>query len=418
VRVIRDGQARYDEVADEYVATHPDTYAHEPTATLLRVAAVSSELRVLDLACGHGLVARELARQGASVTGVDISPTLLAAARAEEERAALGIEYLLGDVADPLVLTGRHFDAVVSNFGLSDIDDLDGTLRNVARVLEPDGLFVFSILHPCFPGSEPAVSASWPRGGGYFEEGRWSSAARLSTLRNVVGSNHRSLSTYFNALAKHGLTLDRVAEPQPPSDWVATVGLHESVPTYLVVACRTATRPASLRHNRGSEPDRAASAESTEGEPVSAPKFTGVSHIELTVRDADRSAAWYERVLLMKRLDTSPDHDAPGVTARLAHVMHMPTGLTFGLIQHAAGDGGEFSEFRVGLDHLALAADSREELEKWVEHLDECAVPHSPINDTSYASVLVFRDPDNIQLELFALASDYVAPLGSDSSAP
>jgi glyoxylase I family protein len=148
------------------------------------------------------------------------------------------------------------------------------------------------------------------------------------------------------------------------------------------------------------------------------PKFTGVSHIELTVRDAERSAAWYERVLLMERLDTNPDHDAPGVSARLAHVMHMPTGLTFGLIQHAAGQGGEFSEFRVGLDHLALAADSRDELEKWVGHLDECGVRHSPIADTPDGSVLVFRDPDNIQLELFVLASGYRAPIRSDTGAP
>ena len=147
---------------------------------------------------------------------------------------------------------------------------------------------------------------------------------------------------------------------------------------------------------------------------MSDPKFTGVSHIELTVRDADRSAAWYERVLLMKRLDTNPD----GVHGRLAHVMHMRTGLTFGLIQHASGDDGEFSEFRVGLDHLALAVESRDELEKWVGHLDECGVPHSRISDTPDASVLVFRDPDNIQLELFALASDYRAPIPCDTGAP
>jgi glyoxylase I family protein len=157
---------------------------------------------------------------------------------------------------------------------------------------------------------------------------------------------------------------------------------------------------------------------SRRGEAVSDPKFTGVSHIELTVRDAERSATWYERVLLMKRLDTKPDHGAPGVSARLAHVMNMPTGLTFGLIQHASGDDSEFSEFRVGLDHLALAAESRDELETWVRHLDECGVPHSRISDTPEGSVLVFRDPDNIQLELFALASDYRAPIPSDTGAP
>jgi hypothetical protein len=42
------------------------------------------------------------------------------------------------------------------------------------------------------------------------------------------------------------------------------------------------------------------------------------------------------------------------------------------------------------------------ELEKWVEHLDRCGVPHTVINDMPYASVVVLRDPDNIQLELFA----------------
>jgi ubiquinone/menaquinone biosynthesis C-methylase UbiE len=232
-----DGQARYDTVAGEYVAAHPDAYDQEPIATLLQLAAPFSDRSVLDLACGHGLVARELARQGARVAGVDISASLLDAARAEEETVPLGVEYITGDASDPLLLAGRTFNGVVSNFGLSDIDDLDGTLRTVARLLEPGGLFVFSILHPCFPGSAPAVSASWPPGRGYFDEGRWSSAAQLSTLRNVVGSNHRSLATYLNTIRNHGFTFERIAEPQPPSDWMLTVGLGETVPTYLVVAC-------------------------------------------------------------------------------------------------------------------------------------------------------------------------------------
>jgi glyoxylase I family protein len=137
------------------------------------------------------------------------------------------------------------------------------------------------------------------------------------------------------------------------------------------------------------------------------PAITGVSHIELTVRDADRSALWYERTLGMQRLATNPVHDTPGVSARLCHVMDRATGLTVGLIQHESGEDGRFSEFRIGLDHLALAVASRDELEKWVEHLDGCGVPHSGINDMPYGSVVVFRDPDNVQLELFALASNY-----------
>jgi catechol 2,3-dioxygenase-like lactoylglutathione lyase family enzyme len=140
------------------------------------------------------------------------------------------------------------------------------------------------------------------------------------------------------------------------------------------------------------------------------PEFTGISRVELTVHDADRSAIWYEQTLGMQQLGTNPEHDAPGLTARVRHVMHRPTGLTFGLIQHDPGEDGVFSEFRVGLDHLALAVGSRAELEKWVEHLDGCGVAHSAINDMPYASVVVLRDPDNIQLELFALASGYAPP--------
>jgi catechol 2,3-dioxygenase-like lactoylglutathione lyase family enzyme len=142
------------------------------------------------------------------------------------------------------------------------------------------------------------------------------------------------------------------------------------------------------------------------------PKFTGVSHVELTVRDADRSAAWYERVLCMQLLGDFPDFATPGVAARVVQVRHPATGMTFGLIQHESGDESEFSEFRVGLDHLALAVDSRDELLQWVEHLDRCGVPHSGISDMPYGSVVVLRDPDNIQLELFAFSPSFRVDVG------
>ncbi len=137
------------------------------------------------------------------------------------------------------------------------------------------------------------------------------------------------------------------------------------------------------------------------------PSFTGVSHIDLTVRDCDRSAAWYERVLCMRRLGDLPELATPVVAVRVQQVMDPTTGMTFGLVQHEVGEDGQFSEFRVGLDHLALAAGGRDDLEQWVAHLDECGVPHSEIHDMPYGWVLVFRDPDNIQLELFAVAPEF-----------
>jgi catechol 2,3-dioxygenase-like lactoylglutathione lyase family enzyme len=135
-----------------------------------------------------------------------------------------------------------------------------------------------------------------------------------------------------------------------------------------------------------------------------------VSHVDLTVRDAERSAAWYERVLCMQRLGDLPEHATPGVAARVEQVLSPTAGMTFGLIQHEVTEPGAFSEFRVGLDHLALAVDGREDLEQWVTHLDECDVPHSEIHDMPYGWIVVFRDPDNIQLELFAVSPAFRIP--------
>jgi ubiquinone/menaquinone biosynthesis C-methylase UbiE len=124
---------------------------------------------------------------------------------------------------------------VVCNFGLSDIDDLDGALDTVHRVLRPGGSFVFSILHPCFPGAG-AVSGAWAGGGRYYDEGYWVADGVASTLRRQVGANHRMLSTYLNALTRHGLRLRETAEPEPPSEW-ATTERSDAVrfPVFLVV---------------------------------------------------------------------------------------------------------------------------------------------------------------------------------------
>jgi glyoxylase I family protein len=64
-------------------------------------------------------------------------------------------------------------------------------------------------------------------------------------------------------------------------------------------------------------------------------------------------------------------------------------------------EAGAFDERRVGLDHLAFRVADRDELEDWVKHLDTHGVPHTGIIDTGYGPTVVFRDPDNMQLEFY-----------------
>jgi SAM-dependent methyltransferase len=230
---------RYDSFADYYVDLYGDTVDDPATAALLELVEPVVGRRVLDLACGHGRVTRALARLGADVDGVDLSDALLQHAQAREDAAPLGVRYTRLDAAAADAIPSGAYDMVVCNYGLSDIDDLDGALATVARVLGAEGAFVFSVLHPCFPGWGPDVSGSWPTGQGYYAEGWWRSEAASSGIRQRVGATHRTLATYFNALAAHGLDAETVVEPAPSwEDWRRDRPDADPVPVFLVCRCR------------------------------------------------------------------------------------------------------------------------------------------------------------------------------------
>ena len=230
-----DVPARYDAVADSYGSASDDLTSPAATALLDLLGPVDGQ-RALDLACGHGVVARELARRGADVVGIDLSAGLLDRARAIESESPLGIRYEHADASGAATLTGERFDVAACNFGLSDIDDLDGGLATVAHVLAPAGRFVFSILHPCFAG-DGDVFGSWPTDGSYQDEGWWRPTGARSTLRREVGANHRMVSTYVAALGRAGLIIAAMAEPRPEASWTVDRPRAATQPVYLVVGC-------------------------------------------------------------------------------------------------------------------------------------------------------------------------------------
>src|SRR5271157_176313 len=140
------------------------------------------------------------------------------------------------------------------------------------------------------------------------------------------------------------------------------------------------------------------------------PDLKGFSHVDLTVSDRERAAAWWQDVMgftLVNRL-RSESFDC-------FKLMH-PTGLVVSVMTHDAPLGGAFDERRVGLDHLAFEVADRAELDKWVTHLDAKGVANTGIIDIGFGPTLVFRDPDNIQLEFFLhpWSADEVAGLMSE----
>ena len=123
-----------------------------------------------------------------------------------------------------------------------------------------------------------------------------------------------------------------------------------------------------------------------------------LTHVAVTVTDLERSIRWYSALFGAEPVldeDTDPDFH---------HTVYLLGNDTLvGLHQHQTPAPAEsFSEYRVGLDHVAFGCENREALEKWVLRLDELGIEHGGIKDASYGSGLSFRDPDGIALEFFA----------------
>ena len=222
--------ARYDRIADWYPAWVGDGHGLivDGVGSLLPPALGGA--RVLDVACGHGRAARGVAGLGAQVVGVDLSHDLIASARAREAAEPLGIVYHAADVAAlDEWWDGTPFDGAVCEMAMMDIDDLRATFGAVAAAVRRDGFFSISMVHPCFPGNEAGLS-SWPPDKTYFDEGRWTSSGHNPDgVRIRVGSSHRTMSTYLNALIDAGFTVERLVEPPA------------SVPTILLLRSRRAS---------------------------------------------------------------------------------------------------------------------------------------------------------------------------------
>ena len=132
------------------------------------------------------------------------------------------------------------------------------------------------------------------------------------------------------------------------------------------------------------------------------PRIEGFGHIDLTVTDGERSVKWWTEVLGFRLVTTV---EKPGFQAW--EVVH-PSGMPVGLVVHEDAVTGRFDERAVGLDHLALTVRDRPTLVAWEHHLDQLGVPHSGIKEENGGPLLTLRDPDNIQVELWAFDPDLV----------
>jgi catechol 2,3-dioxygenase-like lactoylglutathione lyase family enzyme len=124
--------------------------------------------------------------------------------------------------------------------------------------------------------------------------------------------------------------------------------------------------------------------------------LTGVSHLGLTVRDVRASENWYQRVFRLERV-----HAERGPRSESVTLLDPGSEMVISLCHHFGSGTARFDETRTGLDHVSFGVADRGALDEWEARLGDLGIEHSAVTETEFGWMLVFRDPDHIQLELF-----------------
>lgn len=188
--------------------------------------------QVLDLGCGEGRVARDLASRGYRVVGIDRSQAMVRAA------ASAGTPGVLVADAAGLPFRDRAFDLVIAFMSPQDMDDLPGAVREAARVLTASGRLCLAAVHPLngigqFASREP--DAPFVIEGSYFQERRYTDTVERDGLKLTFHQHYRPLQGYFDALEAAGLLTERVREVEPSLE-----GRWGRIPLFLHVRARLA----------------------------------------------------------------------------------------------------------------------------------------------------------------------------------
>jgi len=199
---------------------------------------VQPDSHILDIACGNGLTSRRLAALGAHVTAFDFSANLIEKAKMRLNPDSR-ITYHVMDATNEsklLALGERKFDAALSNMALFDMPEIEPLFRALRKLLKPNGVFVFSLMHPAFNNPSTTLMAEeWDDGEihtryavkvpRYINQFLSSGLA----LRNQPKPQlyfHRPLKYYMNVAFQNGFALDgfdeRAFPPEHPQ--VATLG--------------------------------------------------------------------------------------------------------------------------------------------------------------------------------------------------
>lgn len=179
-------------------------------------------LRILDAGCGNGYLSRKLARLGAKVTGVDFAGPLIKYCNQQESEDHLGCTFIHASLEDLSFFENSSFDLVVSNVVMVDVVNINQVFREISRVLEEKGRFIWSNTHPVF-GRAGSFDIRLPADthrpeerylklvDRYFDSG----GLEFNWDGHSLYQIDRTLEEYSRALKQAGFVISEIIEPRP-----------------------------------------------------------------------------------------------------------------------------------------------------------------------------------------------------------
>jgi len=196
-----------------------DTYhAKVLLPNILRVVDPKKGLTVLEIGCGEGFFARELAQKGSEVTACDISSELIAIGKAKGG----GVSYRVSKAQDLSWTKEKSFDVVLAVLTLQNMERIDVVMKEVVRVLKPNGRFIFVLNHPTMRipkashwGYDEAEKIQYRRLDAYLSQRKLTidmHPGKKQKQASVTYSFHRSLQEYMKVLKSAGFCITRLEE--------------------------------------------------------------------------------------------------------------------------------------------------------------------------------------------------------------
>lgn len=169
--------------------------------------------RVLDLGCGYGSYTDYFRSIGADAVGIDGAQAMVDIAKERYPECS----FMRADIDQTLPFEDSSFDIIFCNQVLMDIEDVESVFKECKRVLRPEGIFYYSIVHPAF------FNGDWKSDDVTGKTGKLitSYITPCEVTNSFWGETlhfHRPLSSYLNAASKAGFILTDSKEPQTYDD--------------------------------------------------------------------------------------------------------------------------------------------------------------------------------------------------------